>query len=145
MHPDGSSALSIAVCTHNRPRLAIECLTGILSQANRHSVEVLVIDNSTREADATAVEAWCRDQPLVTYLRQTRVGLSRARNLAVEHANAPWLAFLDDDAMVREHWLDSVLSFVATAEPDVAAFGGPVFPRWPDRVAHDTVHPNRLG
>lgn len=145
MHPDGSPALSIAVCTHNRSHLAMECLTGILSQANCHSVEVLVVDNSSRLDDAIALETWCRSHSSITYLRETRVGLSRARNRAVEHARASWLAFLDDDAVVRERWLESVLSFVSSAEPDIAGFGGPVFPRWPAQMAHGTVPPNRLG
>jgi glycosyltransferase involved in cell wall biosynthesis len=141
----GSPLLSIAICTHNRADLAIECLTGILSQLDCHSVRVLVIDNSSLEAGALELQEWCSNRQPLVYLRETQPGLSRARNLAVEHAETEWIAFLDDDAMLRVGWLAAVMSFVAAAECSIAAFGGPVFPRWPSLKDRHTVHPQRLG
>lgn len=141
----GSFLISIAICTHNRANLAIECLTGILSQLNRHTVRVLVVDNSSKPTCASTLEDWCKKHQSLLYLRETQPGLSRARNLAVQHADSEWIAFLDDDAMIRGGWLAAVMSAIAAAECNVAAFGGPVFPRWPVAIGGRTVHPQRLG
>lgn len=141
----GHTVLSIAICTHNRASLAIECITTIVSQLDRHTANVLVIDNSSQQSDARALEEWCQSHRTVTYVRETQPGLSRARNLAIQRADAEWVAFLDDDAMIRTDWLSAVLSFVATADANVAAFGGPVYPRWPNLADRRAVHPQRLG
>lgn len=139
------SLLTIAICTHNRASLAIECLTSVLDQANSLPIEVLLVDNSSAAAEADRLAVWCKSHPSVAYVREARLGLSCARNRAVECTHSPWVAFLDDDTLLRPGWLKAVCTFIEGAEPTVSAFGGPVFPKWPSVPATEAVHPQRLG
>lgn len=143
--PTDRSPLTIAICTHNRASLAIECLTTVLEQAASRPIEVLIVDNSSTSSEASTLLAWCKANPSVAYVRETRLGLSCARNRAIECANSPWIAFLDDDTLLRPGWLQAVCTFIDASEPTLAAFGGPVFPKWPSPPASNGVHPQHLG
>lgn len=56
-------------------------------------------------------------------------GLSGARNTAIAASRGDILAFLDDDAVASELWLDQMRS--ALADPEVFAVGSAALPQWP--------------
>ena len=58
-------------------------------------------------------------------------GLSSARNTAVTAASGDLLAFLDDDAVADEKWLETPRR--AVRRPDVVGAGGTATPRWDTR------------
>lgn len=55
-------------------------------------------------------------------------GLGGARNSGIAVATAPVVAFLDDDAVVTEQWLE--LLCAPYVDPEVAGVGGSIEPRW---------------
>jgi cellulose synthase/poly-beta-1,6-N-acetylglucosamine synthase-like glycosyltransferase len=55
-------------------------------------------------------------------------GLADARNAGVRHLTAEVVAFLDDDAVAEERWLEQLTAWYA--DPDVVGTGGIVEPRW---------------
>lgn len=55
-------------------------------------------------------------------------GLGGARNSGIAAATAPVVAFVDDDAVVTESWLE--LLSAPYDDPDVAGVGGSIVPRW---------------
>jgi len=126
--PDRSSpALDIAICTHNRAGQLTRCLEslrrlGIPDAAS--AVSVLVIDNAPGdERTLRAVEKL----PGVRYCMEPKPGLDFARNRAIQESCAELLAFLDDDVVVDSYWLQA-LREAWTANPDAAAFTGPILP-----------------
>jgi cellulose synthase/poly-beta-1,6-N-acetylglucosamine synthase-like glycosyltransferase len=58
-------------------------------------------------------------------------GLGGARNSGIAAAAAPVVAFLDDDAVVTERWLELLSG--PYADPEVAGVGGSIEPRWQTR------------
>jgi glucosyl-dolichyl phosphate glucuronosyltransferase len=91
--------------------------------------EVLVVDNSS---DHAAVEVFRSNFALadnVRWLESSPPGLSRARNLALEMARAPIVAFLDDDATPVSAWAEELL-LAFRAFPEAAVVAGPIEPRW---------------
>jgi GT2 family glycosyltransferase len=55
-------------------------------------------------------------------------GLGGARNAGIATAVAPLVAFVDDDAVVSERWLEHLST--PYLNPDVAGVGGSIEPRW---------------
>jgi glucosyl-dolichyl phosphate glucuronosyltransferase len=66
---------------------------------------------------------------VVTLANAAERGLAGARNTGVDHARGEALAFLDDDAVADERWLERLEA--AYADPGVLGVGGLVEPSWP--------------
>lgn len=120
--------LDIAVCTHNRPDRLARCLASLKSHGALGAdpgVGVLVVDNAPPDdrTERTVRESF----PGVRYCVEPKPGLDFARNRAVAESEATLLAFLDDDVVIDRRWLDGLRDAWA-ANPDAAAFTGPILP-----------------
>jgi glucosyl-dolichyl phosphate glucuronosyltransferase len=114
--------LAAVVCTRNRPRLLKAALDSLAAQTlERTRYEVVVVDNG----DGSGAEL-ARAAGADVVLELVEPGLSRARNLGWRAARAPWLAFLDDDAVAAPEWLDYGLELVNRW--DAVAAGGQILP-----------------
>lgn len=124
--------LTIAICTHNRCeylRFALESL--VRQSADPRSFEVLVVDNASSDATASVAASMAlRLEGRLRCVREDRLGLSHARNRALQETDAPYIAYLDDDAIAEPQWVHSLLAAFEGAEPRPVAVGGPVRPIW---------------
>lgn len=112
-------AVAVVICTRNRPDDLNNCLNAI-SRLNSRPDEILVIDNS--EGDS-ATEREAREHG-VRYIVERAAGLSRARNRGLAESSSEVVAFIDDDALPCEDWLEQILApFV---DSQVAAVSGPL-------------------
>jgi O-antigen biosynthesis protein len=87
-------------------------------------MEVLVVDNAPSD-DATErlVHA---EFPHVRYVREMRRGLDNARNRAIAEARGSIVAYIDDDAVADERWVQATVAAFDT--PDVMCVTGIVVP-----------------
>ena len=95
------------------------CVRG-LTELDHPDYEVIVVDN--RPAGAPPV-----DLPGVRVVRETRPGISAARNRGLQEASGEIVAFTDDDVEVDRRWLRALGERFARA-PEVAAVTGLVVP-----------------
>jgi GT2 family glycosyltransferase len=103
----------------SRPEQLGRCVDS-LKRLDHPAYEVIVVDN--RPAGAPPVEL-----PGVRVLRQTRPGISAARNRGLEEATGEMIAFTDDDVEVDGRWLRA-LGERFTRVPELAAVTGLVVP-----------------
>jgi GT2 family glycosyltransferase len=82
------------------------CLAS-LAAATPPADEILVVDQSA-EGGTAAVVGQHAHLPGLRYLRQSAVGLSRARNLGIAEATADLVAFTDDDCEVAADFVRTV-------------------------------------
>lgn len=112
-------SVSIVVCTRNRPVDLKNCLGGI-ARLNPRPDEILVIDNTDGDpaAERVAGEFGAR------YFIEPVPGLSRARNRGLAESASEIVAYLDDDSLPCQDWLEQILApFV---DPRVASVSGPI-------------------
>jgi succinoglycan biosynthesis protein ExoM len=128
--------IAICVATFKRPRLLRRLLNGIaelrFAKVGIPEITVIVVDN---DPTGTAREV-CRGAFLpwrLHYVLEAKRGIAEARNRAVrESGNADFIAFIDDDEVPKELWLDELLSAQAKFQGDTVA--GPVYPSFTDDV-----------
>lgn len=89
--------ISVIVCTHNRADTLKECLLAIEGATSIEGLEKIVIDNASTDHTQSVVQEF----PDWHYYYEPQVGLSHARNTAVDVASRDWVFFIDDDAMVK--------------------------------------------
>jgi glycosyltransferase involved in cell wall biosynthesis len=114
-------ALRACVCTNRSAAAIAPCLDALLAQG----AEVLVVRSGGRGGETGELGE------RVTAVHEPLGGLSRARNRALaECAEDDVIAFVDDDAIVGDGWLDAMQAAWEGAGERVACIGGPIRPRF---------------
>ncbi len=128
--------VAVCVATFRRPALLgelLESLGALTFDRLAPEVRVVVVDNDAAGSAAAVVEAARASFPVpLDYEVEPRRNISLARNRAVARAlawGAGFVAFVDDDEVVRPDWLDRLLVAQACFGADVVA--GVVLPRLP--------------
>lgn len=87
--------------------------------------EVLFIDNNCTDETPGMVAFYKQQNPAVRYIKETQQGLSYARNRGIAEAQAPYICFADDDALLDKEYLEKVCDYL-DAHPNVYEVGGPI-------------------
>jgi GT2 family glycosyltransferase len=112
--------VSVVVCTYNGHRTIRECLEG-LSKLDYPDFEVLVVDDGSTDPMTRTAEEFG-----FNLIRTENLGLSSARNIALEVATGEIIAYIDDDAYPDPDWLTYLVS--AFRNSDHVGIGGPNIP-----------------
>lgn len=124
--------ITVILCTLNRAAILAETLASLrlMLASSRHQAEILLVDNGSTDATAQVLHDFAAAEPHARVLLEPRCGLSHARNRGLTQAQAPLIAFVDDDVDFASGWLDAVVeSFHHHPEADV--LGGRTDPRFP--------------
>ena len=111
--------VTVVVCTRNRPDDLTASLDALI-RLNPSPNEILVVDNSDGDP---AVERAAREHG-ARYVVERGIGLSRARNRGLAESSAEIIAFIDDDALPSQDWLEQLLA--PFADPAIAMVCGEV-------------------
>ncbi|CAA9546748.1 MAG: hypothetical protein AVDCRST_MAG19-323 [uncultured Thermomicrobiales bacterium] len=120
--------VSVVICAYTEERWHdfVAAVESVRAQTAPAREIVVVIDHN--EPLLTRVQAWARD---VVVVENAEVrGLSGARNSGVAAARGGIIAFLDDDAVAADDWLEHLLA--GYDEPRVLGVGGAIEPLWKD-------------
>jgi GT2 family glycosyltransferase len=124
--------LSIVICTHNRANLLPRCLEALQEQQGvpPDDLDVVVVDNRSTDATKDVVAAFCSRNVPVRYMFEPNLGLSVARNSGLAEAQAPLVAYVDDDAFAEPQWAEAVLTAFDSHDSGLAVVAGRVYPEW---------------
>lgn len=104
--------VSVVFATRNRADLLAESLRSVLIQTVQ-DFEILVVDDGPDD-DSTERVVSALDDPRIRYFRQERLGISAARNLALDESRGFYTAVMDDDDLMPPRRLDWQLAAVTT-------------------------------
>jgi len=123
--------VSVVIPTFNRADLlggTIDRLAALRPQTSRW--ELIVVDNNSTDATRAVVESRVGSFPVpLRYIFEGTQGRSSALNTGIAASTAPVLAFIDDDVMVGDEWLDAAAAPLLDGS-DIEYTGGPVRPIW---------------
>lgn len=113
--------VSVIMPVYNGERYLADAVESVLAQTGG-PVELIVVDDGSTDRSAEIARAF---GAAVRYVYQDNAGQSAARNRGIQLAQAPFLAFLDDD----DYWSPGKLALqlaVLTGDPTVEAVFGHV-------------------
>src|SRR5690348_14636457 len=121
--------ISLVITTFNRAELLRSALESVANSKveNQDTIEVIVVDNNSVDHTRQTVEnVGARGFPFaLRYVYEPRQGLSYARNRGADEANGIYVAYMDDDQLLEEHYLSRIESVFLHTK--AACVGGPVF------------------
>src|SRR5688500_14384398 len=102
--PEAKGAgVTVAICTWNRAGYLRRAVESVVGQVPR-GVEVLVVDDGSTDGTGELLVELGRVYPQVVVVREERLGVSYARNRAMEMAKGDVVVFLDDDGWAEGGW-----------------------------------------
>ena len=126
---------SVAICalTLQRPHgldALLKSLAALRDPGTEHHVKVVVVDNDPDGSARPIVDRWRDRMPWeLVYAIEPRRGIPFGRNTAVRMAgDVDFVAFLDDDEIADEGWLDELLRVQRRTGADVVT--GTVLPQF---------------
>jgi glycosyltransferase involved in cell wall biosynthesis len=125
-------SIDLVICTYDNAALldrTLEAMSRLWVPADVRCA-VLVVDNNCTDETPEVVERWAAAFPLpLRRVREPVQGLTPARLRGVTETAGEWIAFVDDDCLLAEDWVEQAARFAAQ-HPACGAFGGRVVPEW---------------
>ena len=117
--------LSLVIITYNRPEDALDLARNISAlEGLQEWVEEVIIVNNQRTVSYQILEDFIAAHPAIPFrysVAPENLGVSRGRNFAIGLSRAPYLVFLDDDALFRNpdalRWIVPVFEGQDTEDP----------------------------
>ena len=135
-----SPQVSAIICTHNRDIYLGAAIDSLLCQEFAAEFEVVVVDNASSDRTSELVEQRLRaihesplPHPHLKYVYEPVLGLSVARNTGFRESCGQILAYLDDDAVASQRWLQ-VLYSAYQSNKNLAIAGGKITLLWPTGI-----------
>ncbi len=94
--------MSVVVTVFDYADVVVETLDSIVG-SQRVTIEIVIIDDASTDDSVAVVREWMdrhADVPVLLLTRAANQGLTRARNLAIEHARADLVMIMDADNLV---------------------------------------------
>lgn len=130
------SKVTFIICSYNRADYLDDTLSSLLQNfPSDDSSTILVVDNNSTDHTAEVVRhhqnSLPRDENPIRYIKETKQGLSHARNRGIKEAETPYIVFLDDDIRATESLVPAWQTFF-TNYPEAAAAGGKILIQFDD-------------
>lgn len=102
--------LSIIILTYNQCEITLRCLESIAYLGTRDDVEIIVVDNGS--SDSTEVTIKQRFPWVIYFYLNKNTGVAAGRNYGLERANGNYLMILDNDTIVPENAIESLMNYL---------------------------------
>ena len=124
-------SVSVCICTHNRPGYVRDCLAGLANQTvGPETFETLIIDSGSTDGVYAELAAMVAETPNARLIRIDRPGVSIARNAGAGAAKSDYIAYIDDDAIPANDWIEQIRQAITDLGGVPALLGGRILPIW---------------
>ena len=104
--------VSIIMPSYNAARFIGESINSVLLQTYSNW-ELLIVDDCSKDNSVEVVRKFANiDKRVVLFSLEKNVGAAAARNVAIEHAQGQYIAFLDSGDVWDEYKLEKQLAFM---------------------------------
>lgn len=98
--------ISVLITTRNRRSDLYFCLRSLIL-CRPSPYEIIVVDNASSDKTEQMIKTIFSNK--VKYFREERRGIPYGRNSSIYHASGDILAFVDDDCIVNQRWIEFIL------------------------------------
>lgn len=114
------SLISVIVPVYNvKPYLA-RCLDSLLKQTHTN-FELLLVNDGSKDGSAFILEDYAKKDSRIRVIHQENMGVSAARNRAIDEAKGSYITFIDSDDFVEDFYLEHLYQAAVSSGSDIAA------------------------
>jgi glycosyltransferase involved in cell wall biosynthesis len=116
--------ITVVMPTYNASAFISQAVESILNQTFK-DFELIIVDDGSTDNTLQILENYANQDKRIHVIQAQHGGPSRARNLAIEASQYPWIAIMDADDIALPHRLDTQIK-LAQAKPHVVGWGAAV-------------------
>lgn len=111
--------ISVIVTAHNNESQLPTCLDALIAQTYKN-IEILCIDDASTDNTAQIIKDYeHRDSRIRGIIKTENIGVSEARNCAMDEATAPYIMFCDGDDYYDTRMCEKMLEKIQHSTPKV--------------------------
>lgn len=137
-----NKTLSILIPAYNAGKYIGECLKS-LENFILDNIQVIVINDGSTDDTVSKVEEYCRRDPRIEIITIQNGGVSKARNVGLEHASGEYIMFLDADDYLLVNAFTDLNRVLNGSDIDFAAFSRKIIQEgkdsWNDKFCFDVA------
>ncbi len=111
----GNPDVSIVMPAYNEEATIVQTLASLCSNETQWSVEIIVVNNNSKDATEALVKA-CG----VNCILENTQGITPARNAGLAQAKGKYILNADADTIYPKHWIEEMVKPLAAEDRKVA-------------------------
>lgn len=111
--------VSIIIPVYNSEKYLEDCLNSVINQTYK-DFEVLLIDDGSTDRSGKICDYYSQKDKRFKVFHRKNKGVSAARNFALEIAQGEYIAFIDSDDVVNEHFIEFLITICIDNQADIA-------------------------
>ena len=123
--------VSVVVPAYNMENYISRCLDALCGQSCR-DMEVLVIDDGSKDKTYEIACEFARSDSRVTVIHKENGGVSSARNIGIKKARGEYILFADPDDRIEDNGIEVLLKAMTSSDVDLVSCQ---YSRWDDKGA----------
>ena len=133
-----SALCTVIVPCYNMEKTISACLDSLVNQTSQE-LEILVIDDRSKDRTAEIVKEYQMKYPQVRMIQKENGGISSARNCGLENIRTPYFGFVDSDDTVESDMFETMLAKIQEENSDLCVCN--FIWEWPD---HKRYHDEQI-
>lgn len=113
-----SPTVNVSIINYRTGELTISCVSSVLSAAEHHNVQIVIVDNASNDGSAEQISEWINNTKLedrVALIQsETNSGFSGGHNQGLSHNAADFHLILNSDALLRPDFFEAILNAAAS-------------------------------
>lgn len=119
--------LDVIIPVYNTKEYLSECINSVLFQKTKYSFRLIIVDDGSTDGSGEVLKnSWGRVDNVLIISRQNG-GHAAARNTALMHVRARYIAFVDSDDVMAEGAIENLLSAAYANDADCVQGGYVMF------------------
>ncbi|MBP1616302.1 MAG: glycosyl transferase family 2 [Bacteroidetes bacterium] len=122
--------IAVILINYNSSEHSINCINSIIQQtSNKVNYQIIVVDNCSEKEDFIQLKSFCCEKNIANlqlYRSNINTGFGGGNMFGVQHADAEYLAFVNNDTLFYNDCL-SILRDAIKNNPEIGLVGGQSF------------------
>jgi glycosyltransferase involved in cell wall biosynthesis len=115
--------ISVIIAAFNAAATIDRCISSIDVAKKSHEIELIVIDDGSKDETARLLHRWESDRAWITVKYQRNSGVADARNTGLDMTTGNYIVFIDADDSIDDWYFDFVVEQAVDRDIEMLAFG----------------------
>ncbi len=114
--------ITIIIPVYNDYKYLDRCVKSVLTQSYSN-IEVILVDDGSLDGSSDLCDKFARSDERVVVIHQKNMGVSKARNAALDIMRGEFVTFIDGDDYVENEYIESLYDAIKSTKADISTCG----------------------
>ncbi len=114
--------VSIIITVFNLEKYIGKCIDSVLNQTY-NNIELIIVNDGSNDKSLSICRWYKKHNPPIRLITQRNQGVSRARNIGIDHATGDFIYFVDGDDFLENSTIEKAMRTIKQFEANSCSFG----------------------